>query len=334
MAEKGINIKDISENSKLEGLFLVKDKNNGVTRQGKPYIALNISDKTGTVKCRIWDNADALGRQFSSGDIVKIKAYSLNYRGALQLNISAIERITDNSTSLQDFLPASPYSPDDTFRELMHYVQLIENPHLKMFIETLFSDPDTVKGFKAAPAAKSIHHDYLGGLLDHTFTVTRIAYDLSSYYPHVDRDILVTGAIIHDIGKIYELSYERSFEYSDAGRLIGHITLGVEIINQTIEKITGFPEDLALVIKHLMLSHHGQYDFGSPKRPKTLEAMLLSYIDDIDAKMYGLAHFIKQEKQPETKWTGYHKLFDRYIYTDTFIDTDEGGAEPPENGDV
>lgn len=322
MSCKHCYINNIKENTPVEDLFLVKEKNSGMTRNGKPYLALILADKTGEVKGRVWDNAEKLGTFFNEGDIVRIKSYAILYKGVLQLNISAVAKYTGDDSVLSEFLPASANDLEKCFKELKLFIHEIENTHLRSLIETIFDDDKIVVAFKTAPAAKTIHHDYLGGLLEHTLKVTQLAVDVSKYYKNINRDTLLAGAILHDIGKIYELSYDRSFAYTDAGRLVGHIMLGVEIITEKIKLLPDFPEDLATIIKHLILSHHGQYDFGSPKRPKTLEAFLLSYLDDIDAKMYGLTQFIKKEKKFDTKWTSYHKLFDRYIYTDTFIDDD------------
>jgi 3'-5' exoribonuclease len=274
--DKGIYIKDIKEQNKVDGIFLVKDKNNGITKNGKPYISLNLTDKTGEVKGRIWDNAEKMGTLFSQGDIVKIKSYSVLYQGVLQLNVNEIEKFICDDLVVSDFLASSENDPDILFNELVSFVDTIENIHLKKLIKTIFEDDETVSSFKSAPAAKTIHHDYLGGLLEHTINVTRLANDVSKYFMNVNRDTLLAGAILHDIGKIYELSYKKNFDYTDSGRLVGHIVLGVELINDKLKMLPDFPEDLSLVIKHLILSHHGQYEFGSPKRPKTLESLLLS----------------------------------------------------------
>ncbi|MCP4714200.1 MAG: HD domain-containing protein [Deltaproteobacteria bacterium] len=320
MTAKGHYIEDIKENTRLEGLFLVQDKNNGMTRNGKPYLALNLSDKTGVVKARVWDNADQLSLVFSQGDVIRVRANSILYQGTLQLNINKIEKQDPDKTDLSDFLPASSLDPENCFAELMDHIATISNPELIKLIDSIFRDETISSAFKKAPAAKSIHHDYIGGLLEHTLNVVRLAVDIAPRYPNVNRDLLLTGAALHDIGKIQELTYTKNFEYSDEGRLVGHITLGYELITVKINALPDFPPDLATIVKHLILSHHGQYDFGSPKRPKTLEAVLLSYLDDIDARMYELTAFIKKEKTDQSKWTGYHKLLNRYIYTDSFVD--------------
>ncbi|MBN2106521.1 MAG: HD domain-containing protein [Deltaproteobacteria bacterium] len=319
---KKIYVSEITENTQVEGLFLVKDKNNGITKNGKQYIALNLTDKTGEVKARIWDNAEKLGVRFSQGDCVNLKAFSVMYQGTLQLNITGIEKLKAGEELLRELLPAARSNSDELFSELLDMRRTFSNPHLSRLLELVFSRDDIVTAFKAAPAAKSIHHDYLGGLIEHTAHVARLALAVAPLYPTLNKDLLLTGAILHDIGKIYELSYEKSFSYTDRGRLIGHITLGDAIVNDAIRQLPEFPDDLALVVRHLLLSHHGQYEFGSPKRPKIPEALLLSYLDDLDAKMFVCNELIRKEKNSESKWTSYNKLFDRYLYTDTFIDTE------------
>jgi 3'-5' exoribonuclease len=312
MSARGPYINDMVENMPVEGVYLVRDKNSAMTRAGKPYIALNLGDKTGLVKGRIWDNAEALGKHFETGDIVRVKAFAIKYQSTLQLNITAIDKHVPADGSLDEFLPVSALDAGACLDELRGIIDSIGNQYLRALLQSLFADDDFVTAFKRAPAAKSIHHDYLGGLIEHTLNVTRLARD-------IDTDILLTGAIVHDIGKTRELSFERSFEYTDSGRLIGHIMLGVDIISAHIARIDHFPAELADIVKHCILSHHGQLEFGSPKRPKIMEAFLLAYLDDIDAKMYAVASFIRQEKKDGSQWTGYHKLFDRYLYTGTFI---------------
>jgi len=328
---KKLFINEIKENTKVEDLFLVKEKNNAITKNGKPYLALVLSDRTGTVKGRVWDDADKFDRLFCQGDIVRLKSNALLYQGELQLNIITVARHAEAPVQLSDFLPTSPHDTVQSFDALRDMIAMIQNNHLARLLTSIFDDQQISTVFKIAPAARSIHHDYLGGLLDHTVMVTRLAIDVSQYYPHVDRDMLIAGAVLHDIGKIHELSYEKNFEYTDPGRLIGHIFLGIEIIDQKLQLLPDFPTDMATVLKHLIASHHGQYEFGSPKRPKTLEALLLSYLDDLDAKMYGLAHFIKKERRKDVRWTGFNRLFERYIYTGTFVDDQEVPAKSNED---
>jgi 3'-5' exoribonuclease len=318
MLSKTIYINELKENTKIDDIFLVQNKNIAATKNGKPYIALNLSDKTGVVKSRVWDNAEKLSKQFDAGDIVTVKAYSVIYQGEIQLNINNILKISDDDTDLTFFLPSSENDPDQSIKELNTIIDSIKNSHLKKLLQTIFNDEYILSSFKKAPAAKSIHHDYIGGLLDHTLNVTRLAIDVSKHYHNIDQDLLITGAIIHDIGKIEELSYERNFDYTDVGRLIGHISIGVEILNDKIAQLPDFPTDLAIILKHLILSHHGKFEFGSPKRPKTLEAMMLHYLDDIDSKICAVTDYIEKESNPDTKWTAYNRLMERFIYTEVY----------------
>ena len=326
MEHKPVYIKDIKEKTPVEGTFLVRDKNQGMKKSGSPYIGLILSDRTGEVKARIWDDAEKWGNLFSEGDIIKVSAWAILYQGSLQLNITRIEPCAGGNLEVYDFLPASRIDREAAFQELLSCIDRIDTAPVRELLHSVFDDPALAPLFKTAPAAKTLHHACVGGLLEHTLQVTRLAWDVSAHYPHVNRDLLLAGAMLHDIGKIYELSCRNTFDYTDQGRLIGHITIGVEIIGGKIALIPEFPESIALILKHLILSHHGEYIFASPRRPKTLEALLLNYLDDLDSKMEGVRQFIQKEKKPDTKWTGYNKLFDRYIYTETFV-ADESESE-------
>jgi 3'-5' exoribonuclease len=249
----------------------------------------------------------------------------------MQLNIHAISRIADKDVDLCDFMPVSSVDPEQACEDLQACIATVNDPDLRRLLEMVFGDERIAVAFKQAPAAKSIHHDSLGGLIEHTLSVTRIADMLAGHYAAVNRDLLLAGAMLHDIGKIYELSYERSFDYTDEGRLVGHIVLGMEMISGIMGQIPDFPKQKAMLVKHMILSHHGQLEFGSPKRPKIPEALLLSYIDDLDAKMFDFTQFIKKEQRPETNWTGYHRLFNRYLYTGTAADQESPAADAENN---
>ena len=310
-------VADLPENGPVCGIYLVKDKNNGSTRAGKPYLALNLCDRTGTVKARVWDNAEQLGALFEAGDIIRVSGSAVKYQGQMQVNIRAVEACTIGEDEIQNFIPAAGIDPDLLFRQLQEHIAGIGDTHLRALLDQLFGDEALARAFKTAPAAKSIHHDYLGGLLEHTLQVATLARTIAPLYPQVNRDLLLTGAILHDIGKISELEFERGFTYSDEGRLVGHISIGMEMISRAIDKIPEFPERLALLVKHMMLSHHGQYEYGSPRRPKTPEAFMLAMLDDLDAKMFSILDTIKKDRQERSPWTSYNRLFERYFYTDS-----------------
>jgi len=317
---KGPYVEDIREKQPVEGLYLVRDKNNGITKTGKPYIALNLSDKTGMIKGRVWDNAEKLDPAFDQGDVVRIKSFSVLYQGEMQLNIHEIARTGADEADMRDFMPVSALDPQRCFADIRSHAETVGDQHLRALLELVLGDERIAEAFRQAPAAKTIHHDCLGGLVEHTLSVTRIVDMLAGHYDMVSRDLALTGAILHDIGKIYEWSFERGFDYTDQGRLIGHIVLGMELVSEKIAQVPDFPARKAMLVKHMILSHHGQLEFGSPKRPKIPEALLISYADDIDAKMSDFMQFIAKEKRPETNWTGYHRLFNRYLYTGTLAD--------------
>ncbi|MFH2011937.1 MAG: HD domain-containing protein [Pseudomonadota bacterium] len=314
-----IFIEDIRENNKIDSIFLVKGKNLGTSKNGKPYLNLKLGDKTGEIEARVWENATTLSTLFEKDDFIKVKSRVTRYQNDLQLVIFDLERCPKEEIFIDDFLPRTNKNIEMMFGELVGIYKEVKNIYLKELLETFFEDEEFTKMFKIAPAAKGLHHVYIGGLLEHTLTVGKLILDVAKHYKGINADLLLTGGILHDIGKIYELSYEGSFDYTDEGRLLGHITIGVEMIEDKIVGIPDFPSELAMLLKHLILSHHGYYEYGSPKRPKTQEAIILYYLDDMDSKVRGFQEFIEKEKDNNSKWTGYHRFFERFIYKDTNV---------------
>jgi 3'-5' exoribonuclease len=314
---KQIYLKDITVGDRVNDLFLVTDKNLAVSQKGAPYLSLRIRDKTGTMDARVWENAEELNRRFAAGDIVEIRARAVSFRNTIQLSISQIMKIDNHGIEPADYSPSTSYDIDDMFKELQRIAGTVTSPHLRALLESIFSDDELVFALKRAPAAKGMHHPYIGGLLEHTLSVTRLLNKAAEHYREINRDILLTGGILHDIGKIHELSFKRLINYTDQGRLIGHIVLGVELVNRKIETIEGFPEQLALELRHILLSHHGVLEYGSPKRPKTPEAVIVNMIDDMDAKVNAFLGFIDSAGEDGSDWTPYHRLFERFIYKGT-----------------
>ena len=311
---KTIFVKDIRENQKLESTFLVKHKGVARTRTGNPYLNLTLGDTTGEIKGKVWDHAEPLAERFQQDDFIRIQATAATYQDALQLTISSLTRCAPAEIDITDFLPQAKHDREETFNNLKTIVTTIKNEHLKQLLDLFLADENFSRLFKNAPAAKKLHHVYVGGLLEHTLSVSHLILQIGSHYGGLNRDLLLTGGILHDIGKVHELTYSSAFDYSDTGRLLGHIILGIEMINAKISLIPDFPHDLALELKHLIISHHGQYEYGSPKRPKTLEALILSYLDDLDAKVADLQSFIQREQENHSKCAGYHQMLNRYIY--------------------
>jgi 3'-5' exoribonuclease len=308
-------VADIRERDQVQAVFLVKDKIMAMAKNGKPYMNLRLMDKTGEIDCKIWDDVDRMNEQFDKDDFVQVIAKASSYLGKMQLVVAELCRVPESQVNLADFLPETARNIDEMEGELRSIVAGIANPHLRQLMERFLTDTAFLSAYRVAPAAKGMHHVYLGGLLEHSLAVVALVDQVAPLYPVLNRDLLVVGALLHDIGKIREMSYARSFDYTDEGKLIGHITIGVEMITEKVAHVADFPAELAMLVKHLILSHHGQYEYGSPKRPKTLEATVLNYLDDMDAKINGITSHINKEAATAGRWTSYHRLYDRYFYT-------------------
>lgn len=314
MKEKNLFLKDIKPGDAVSSSFLVAEKNMAFSQKGSPYINLRLKDKTGEVDGKVWNNAIELDKKFKRGDIVHIEGKAISYKNALQITIRDMEPILPEETKPEDYLPRTPKDPHAMFNELMSLVDKMDNPHLRGLLYALFEDEKIAELFKKAPAAKGFHHIYLGGLLEHTLSVVRLLEMASGHYPELNHDLLITGGILHDIGKIYEFSYSPIIDYTDEGRLIGHIVMGVELVDKKMATLENFPAQLALELRHIILSHHGEFEFGSPKRPKTLEALVVHYLDDLDAKFNAFKTFMNEHSDQDSDWTPYNRLLERYLY--------------------
>ena len=310
---KSIYVKDIYAGNKISSTFIVAEKNMAVSQKGSPYLNLRLKDRTGEIDGRVWDSAVEFGQLFNKGDVIDIQSRAVSYKNAIQLSISKLMKVDDSEIDPSDFLPTSGLDLDGMFEDLMEFVEKIDTPCLKELLYEFFKDEDIAARFRKAPAAKGLHHCYIGGLLEHTLSVTRLIDMVADHYEGVNRDLLIAGSILHDIGKIYELSFDRMIDYTDKGRLIGHVVIGVEMLDARIVNIEDFPEQLAMELRHILLSHHGVLEYGSPKRPKTLEALIVHYIDDLDAKVNAFQEFI-ESSDDDSDWTPFHRLFERFIY--------------------
>ncbi|OPY11295.1 MAG: 3'-5' exoribonuclease YhaM [Syntrophus sp. PtaB.Bin001] len=326
---KNLYIKDIQPGGKVLDSFLVAEKNMAFSQKGSPYLNLRLKDKTGQVDGKIWDNALEWDKRFRKGDVIQINARALSFRNSLQLSILELTTLDDSDIILSDYVATTKMDVESMFGDLQSYIERIETPSLKALLKAFFDDKETAERFKRAPAAKGFHHIYLGGLLEHTHSVTRLLDQIASHYPGVNRDLLLTGGILHDIGKINEFSYDRLVEYSDEGRLIGHIIIGVEMIDEKIAAIPDFPESLAMELRHLVLSHHGILEYGSPKRPKTLEALMVHYVDDLDAKVNAFQEYLNDFRNEETGWTPFHRFLERYLYRGRLLEAAPEESIPP-----
>ena len=322
--ESHLWIKGIKENDKVHGLYLVKAKKTGLTRKGDPFLSITLADRTGELEAKVWERVEELSPIFNEGDILDVKGYAGSYRNQIQITLSSL-KVTEKGGDPALFLEASNRDVSEMMRSLREIFQEIEGLHLKALIDRFFSDHHFISLFKKAPAAKNFHHNYIGGLLEHTLSICQMVKPVTEHYPELDRDILIAGAFLHDIGKVRELRFDYKIDYTDEGRLLGHLMLGVAMLDEKLASMKNFPQELALRLKHLMLSHHGEYEFGSPKRPKFLEAFALHLLDDLDAKMNGLGRFMERDGH-EGGWTDFNRLFERYFFKDR-IQMMEGKTE-------
>ena len=311
---KNVFVKGLRAGEVVKSTFLVTEKNTAFTQKGTPYINLRLRDRTGDIDGKIWDNAAALEKLFKRGDVVYITGRAVSYRNALQINISEVSKVDGTDIHPEDYAPVSKENIDGMFEAFTGYVDTIEDPWLKALLKAFFADETFVSRFKKAPAAKGFHHAYIGGLLEHTLSTVRLLDMVARHYPTIRRDLLITGGILHDIGKITEFNFDGMIDYSTEGRLVGHIVMSVEMLDAKIAGIENFPPALAMEIKHILVSHHGETEFGSPKRPKTVEALVIHMMDDLDAKINAFHEFIEGSAETDSDWTAFHRFFERFIY--------------------
>ena len=324
-------VADIKDRDQVEAVFLVKDKILAMAKNGKPYLTLKLMDKSGEVDAKVWDNADEINALFEKNDFLAVRAKASVYLGKMQLILSELKRVPEESVELADFLPETDREIKDMVQELHALIASIRDPELGRLMRAFFQDdPELMAQYRMAPAAKGMHHVYLGGLLEHSLAVAKLVDAMVPLYDGLNRDLLIAGALLHDIGKVREMTYIRSFDYSDEGKLIGHISIGVEMLQQRIAALPGFPAELGMLLKHMILSHHGQYEYGSPKRPKTMEATILNYLDDLDSKINGIRTHIRKEPDNPSRWTSYHRLYDRYFFKENCLQGEELELQPEE----
>ncbi len=307
-------VAEIKDRDSVNGVFLVKDKIMAMAKNGKPYMNLRFMDKSGEIEGKVWDNTDVLDKQFDKDDFVLLRGKASVYMNKMQVVVAEISKVPEEQVNLADFLPESPRNSQEMRQELQEVVAALTNPHLRGLMEAFLADAPFMDLYCMAPAAKGMHHVYLGGLLEHSLALVKLVKTIVPLYGGINEDLLIAGALLHDVGKVHEMSYERAFDYTDIGKLLGHITIGVELVEDKIRRVDGFPRELGILLKHMLLSHHGQYEYGSPKRPKTIEATILNYLDDMDSKINGIRAHIAKENSSTSRWTAYHRLYDRYFF--------------------
>jgi 3'-5' exoribonuclease len=274
-------------------------------------------DRTGGLDAKMWDNVAEVMETFGRDDFVRVRGLLQIYHNRPQVTLHKLQRISECDIDVADYFPASERSPAEMFAELQNIITSIENPHLAALLIDIFSDERVAERFRTAPAAKSVHHAYLGGLLEHVLSVCELCRRIAPLYKNIDLDLLLTGAILHDVGKIDELTYDRSFGYSTDGQLLGHIIIALRMIEESVRRIPEFPEKLRTLLDHMILSHHGALEYGSPKVPLFPEAMLLHQLDNLDSKMEAMRSAINRDRLLNSCWTGYTPSLERAVLNKT-----------------
>lgn len=303
-------IKDYKDGDRVFDIYLCKHKISAVTKNGKPYDTVVLQDKTGTIDAKVWDPNNAGIAEFDSLDYIEVYGDITSFQGVLQVNVKRIRKCQEGEYAPADYLPVSRFDREEMYQELLSYINGVENTYLKQLLQEFFvKDQAFISAFKQSSAAKTVHHGFVGGLLQHTLGVTKLCDYYCNTYPLLKRDLLITAAICHDMGKTREISLFPENDYTDAGQFLGHIVIGVEMIGEKVRNIPGFPEVLANELKHCILAHHGEYEFGSPKKPAIMEAMALNLADNTDAKLETFTEILESSKD-NNGWLGFNRLFD------------------------
>ncbi len=319
-------VSELEANQTITTSFLVQSKEIRQKKTGEPYLSLVLGDRSGEIEAKMWDNVAEVMDTFDRDDFVKVKGLVQLYQNRPQLTIHRIVRIEDSAVDMGDYFPVSRRDRNEMFAELRGIVAGMGNPHLRRLVDAFLDDEAIAAAYRTAPAAKSVHHAYLGGLIEHVLSLCALSRMTAAHYPGIDLDLLLTGVLLHDIGKLTELSYERSFGYSDEGQLLGHIVIGLRMLSAKLAAMPGFPPQLRTLVEHLIVSHHGELEFGSPKAPLFPEAMLLHMLDNLDSKMECMRALLARDAG-SPGWSAYSAPLGRAVLRkDRFLNP---AAPPP-----
>lgn len=306
-------IAELREGDMISSIYLCKDKKTLQTKAGKNYYSMQLHDKTGFVDAKVWDLSNGIDH-FESMDYIQVDAQVTSFQGSLQLNVRRVRRASEGEYDPRDYMPCSKRNPEEMMQELLQMIQSVKEVNLRKLLEKFFiEDKELAERFQLHSAAKTMHHNFAGGLLEHSLSVAKLCDFMAKQYPMIHRDLLVTAALCHDIGKVRELSDFPENDYTDEGQLIGHIVTGTMMIDEAIRQIDGFPKQLKDELEHLILSHHGELEFGSPKKPALLEAVALSFADNTDAKLEGFIELLEGNSDNKTGWIGYSRMFETNV---------------------
>ncbi len=315
------------ENQVITSSFVVVSKQAKPKKSGELYLALTLADRTGHMEAKMWDNVADHINCFDQDDFIKVRGLVNKFNGRFQITLHKVRSMQESEIVFDDYLPRTTKDVDALWRTLAEFVTGMRDPHLKALLRAFMDDPQIELAYKNAPAAKSLHHAFIGGLLDHVVSLFQLCDLASRNYPGmIDRDLLLTGAFLHDIGKLHELTFARSFTYTTRGQLLGHMVIELEMLQQKLAQVPGFPEESKTLIEHMIISHHGKYEFGSPKMPMFPEALMLHYLDDLDSKMESMrSHF---EREPDAEWTTYNPSLERpLLNTRKYLEKFRGAPE-------
>jgi 3'-5' exoribonuclease len=314
--QKGAFIAELRPGERVTGFFLVRHKQLEPFRDRTKgeFLTLMLADRTGQMLARVWEGAADLAETFAADDVVKIAADVEEYLNRTQLIINKLRRAEEHEYDLADFLPASTKDLDELWEHVRAAAAGIQNPHLAALLDHFYGDPAFRARLSRAPAARRVHHAYLGGLLEHIVEVLALCDTVLALHPEINADLLRTGALLHDVGKLREYVWERDIDYTDEGRLIGHVVLGDEMVAHVIEHLADFPQDLSLRVRHMLVSHHGRYEWGSPARPQTLEAIALHQIENLSAQVNRFSSLLAARREPGEAWTDFDRMLGRQLY--------------------
>ncbi|MGH9497396.1 MAG: 3'-5' exoribonuclease YhaM family protein [Candidatus Sulfotelmatobacter sp.] len=319
------------ENKIVTSSFVVVSKQIKPKKTGEPYLALTLGDRSGQLEAKMWDNVEDVLDAFEQDDFIKAKGLVNKYKQRFQFTIHKVRKLGESEIEFADYLPKTTKDIDELWQTLAGFVASFQNPHLKGLVQAFMADPEISAAYRNAPAAKTLHHAYIGGLLDHVVSLYRSCDLICQNYPQINRDLLLTGAFFHDIGKIHELTYNRSFSYTTKGQLLGHMIIELEMLQAKLARFPEFPGELKTMIEHLIISHHGQYDFGSPKLPMFPEALVLHYLDDLDSKMEAMRAQFERESSLDGPWTSYNTSLGRpLLNTEKFLAPKKPASTPEE----
>jgi 3'-5' exoribonuclease len=324
------------ENKIITSSFVVVSRQVKPKKSGEPYLALTLGDRSGHIESKMWDNVEDAIDAFNQDDFIKVKGLINKYKNRFQLTIHKLRRLGESEVDFADYLPKTSKDIGELWRTLAGFVATFKDPHLKSLVEAFMADPEISEAYRNAPAAKTLHHAFIGGLLEHVVSLCQSCDLMCRNYPQMNRDLLLTGAFLHDIGKIHELTYNRSFSYSTRGQLLGHMIIELEMLQSKLVQVPSFPDSLKTLVEHLIISHHGQYDFGSPKLPMFPEALMLHYLDDLDSKMEAMRAQFERGTEADGAWTGYNPSLGRpllntakFLEKKTADDEIAPAVEPP-----